>query len=71
MDRMKTFGIYVLCVILFFIFSNVMINIAIKASYAPIDTYTTLREGIDIGINEAKATYVNGNVAGTRDRWVK
>ena len=65
MDRMKTFGIYALCVILFFIFSNVMINIAIKASCAPIDTYTTLREGIDIGINEAKATYVNGYVGGT------
>ncbi len=64
MDRMKTFGIYALCVILFFIFSNVMINIAIKASYAPIDTYTTLKEGIDIGINESRATYVNGYVGG-------
>lgn len=64
MKRMKTFGLYALCVILFFIFSNLMINIALKASYNPIDTYKTEPNGIMIDINEAKATYVNGYVGG-------
>lgn len=64
MQRMKTFGLYALCVILFFIFSNVMINIALKASYEAIDTYKTEPSGITIDIKEAKATYVNGYVGG-------
>ncbi|MBO5479392.1 MAG: hypothetical protein J6A04_06905 [Clostridia bacterium] len=63
-NRMKTFGLYVLCVILFFIFSNVMIDIALKTSYDIIDTYKTVPNGITIDINEAKATYVNGYVGG-------
>jgi DNA-directed RNA polymerase alpha subunit len=64
MQRMKTFGIYALLVILFFIFSNVMINIALKAQYKPIDTYKTEAQGIGIDIEEARATYVNGYVGG-------
>lgn len=64
MQRMKTFGLYALCVILFFIFSNLMINVALKASYDPIDTYKTESKGISIDINEAKATYVNGYIGG-------
>lgn len=65
MSRMKTFGLYALCVILFFIFSNIMIDIAIKATYNPIDTYLIKEENITIDIKEAKATYVNGYVGGT------
>jgi hypothetical protein len=64
MQRMKTFAIYALCVILFFIFSNVMINVALKAQYNPIDTYKTEPENIGIDIKEARATYVNGYVGG-------
>lgn len=64
-NTMKKFRIYALCVILFFIFSNIMIDIALKTSYDPIDTYKTVPSGIDIDINEAKATYVNGYVGGT------
>lgn len=65
MARMKTFGLYALCVILFFIFSNVMIELALKASYSPIDIYITEEQGIRINVSEAKATYVNGYVGGT------
>lgn len=61
---MKTFGIYALCVILFFIFSNVMIYVALKASYSPMDTYQTQKQGLEFKIKEAKATYVNGYVGG-------
>ncbi len=64
MDRMKTFGIYALIVILFYIFSNVMINVGLKASYDEIGLNIAQAVGIQIEINEAKATYVNGYVGG-------
>lgn len=64
-NTMKKFRIYVLCVILFFIFSNIMIDIALKTSYDPIDTYRTLAQGVEMEITESKATYANGYVGGT------
>ena len=64
MDRMKTFGIYALCVILFFIFSNVMINVAIKATYMQIGADILLQDDLKIELDEARATYVNGYVGG-------
>lgn len=64
MARMKTFGIYLLIVIAFFIFSNIMINIALKVTYDPIEVYLSVKEGQNFTINEAKATYVNGIVQG-------
>ena len=64
MDRMKTFGIYALCIILFYIFSNVMINIAVKTSYTPIDVEIEQTETLKIDTTEVKATYVNGYVEG-------
>ena len=39
MYRMKIFGQFALITIAFFIFSNIMINIAIKTTYDPIDSY--------------------------------
>lgn len=65
MDRMKTFGIYALCIILFFIFSNVMIDIAIKTSYEEISADIELSRNVGINITTAKATFVNGYVGGT------
>ena len=65
MDRMKTFGLYALCIILFFIFSNIMINVAIKASYTEISADIELSRNIGMDITTAKATYVNGYVGGT------
>lgn len=64
MDRMKTFGLYILCIILFFIFSNVMIDIALKAIYNPINITTERRNDLKLDVSEAKATYVNGYVKG-------
>ena len=63
-NRIRTFSLYALCVILFFIFSNLMINITLKTIYEPIDTYKSEPEGIGIDIKEARATYVNGYVGG-------
>lgn len=62
---MKTFGLLALATLAFFIFSNVMINIAVKTSYTPMDSYITLRDNIKVNIEEAKATYVNGYVGGS------
>ena len=64
MERMKTFGIYALCIILFFIFSNVMINIAVKSMYNPIDVNIILEDNLKIDVSDIKATVVNGYVKG-------
>jgi len=64
MDRMKTFGIYALCIILFYIFSNVMINIAVKTCYMPIDVEIEQTQTLKMDTTEVKATYVNGYVEG-------
>ena len=50
MDRMKTFGILALCVILFYIFSNFMINVGLKTSYSRIRVNIEETEGIEIKI---------------------
>lgn len=65
MERMKTFGIYALCIILFFIFSNVMIDIAIKSTYNEIEADIVLKDNLKLDINTAKVTYVNGYVKGS------
>lgn len=64
MARMKTFGIYLLIVVAFFIFSNVMINIALKVTYDPMNYYLSVEKGYEFTIEEAKATYVNGIIQG-------
>lgn len=65
MDRMKTFGIYALCIMLFFVVSNILIDIAIKAIYNPIGMDIISQENVKINISDAKATYVNGYVEGS------
>lgn len=66
MDRMKTFALYALCVIAFFIVSNVLINIAIHTSCKPIYAYMLMDEDSDIKveITESQASSVNGFVGG-------
>ncbi len=64
MDRIKTFGKYIIWIVLFYIFSNVMINIAIKSMYVSIDSEIIERENVKLEVDEARATYVNGYVSG-------
>lgn len=64
MARMKTFGIFALIVIGFMIFSNIMINLATKAVYSPMNVYLNTRSGEDIEIESSKSTYVNAIVKG-------
>lgn len=66
MDRMKTFALYALCIIGFFIVSNVLINIAIHTACKPIHTYMLMDEDSDIKIEitESQASSVNGFIGG-------
>lgn len=63
MKRLKTFLIYALIIAAFWIFSNILIYIAINGTYAHINTkvYTTSPEII---VGDSKATYLNGFVKG-------
>lgn len=63
MKRMKTFLIYALLIIAFWLFSDILIYISINGTYANVDTriYTNSPEII---IGQSKATYVNGYVKG-------
>lgn len=66
MERMKTFALYALCVIAFFIVSNVLINIAIHTACKPIYSYILMDENseIKVEISESQASSVNGFVGG-------
>ena len=63
MKRMKTFLIYALLIIAFWLFSDIIIYISINGTYSNVDTkvYTTSPE---IFVGQSKATYVNGYVKG-------
>lgn len=62
MDRMKTLMKYVLWGIIFFIFSNIIINFTLKTTYQDIERKDNLEQ---VNINEAQATKINGRIKGT------
>lgn len=62
MDRMKTFFKYVLWVVLFFIFSEFLINVGLNSSYKKMERKDNTSQ---VQIIEAKSTLVNGKVKGT------
>lgn len=62
MDRMKTLMKYVLWGIIFFVFSNIIINFTLKTTYQDIERKDNLEQ---VNINEAQATKINGRIKGT------
>ena len=62
MDRMKTFFKYALWVVLFFIFSEFLINVGLNSSYKNMERKDNTSQ---VQIVEAKSTLVNGKVEGT------
>lgn len=62
MDRMKTFFKYAIWVILFFIFSELIINVGLNSSYKNIQSKNNIEQVI---ITQAQATLVNGRIKGT------
>lgn len=62
MDRLKTFLIYTLIVIGFFIFSEILINVALNTTYQTIGRKDNLSQ---VKVYQAEATRVNGRMKGT------
>jgi len=62
MKRLKTFGKYLLCFIIFFVFSRVIIFIGLNNTYSNIDLKGSIPQGVSI--TSAKATSVNGEIKG-------
>lgn len=62
MDRMKTFFKYVMWIILFFIFSEIMINLNLETTYKDIGRKDNIEEVL---IYQAQATKINGRIKGT------
>lgn len=61
MDRMKTFFKYALFIILFYIFSEIMININLESVYQDIGRKDKIEQ---VSIYQAEATKVNGRIKG-------
>ena len=62
MDRMKTLTKYVLWVILFYIFSNLMIYLNLETTYQNIGRKDNLSQ---VTVYQAQATKINGRIKGT------
>ena len=61
MDRLKTFLKYVIWIVLFFIFSEFLINVGLNSSYKDIKRRD---ETAQVEISQAQATLVNGRMKG-------
>ena len=62
MKRLKTFGKYILCIALFYIFSQIMIFIGLNTTYHNIHLKGEMPQGVSVRI--AQTTSVNGEVKG-------
>lgn len=62
MDRMKTFLIYALLIIGFFIISEFLINVGLNSTYKDIERKDNVSQ---VKIYQAEATMVNGRIRGT------
>ena len=62
MSRLRTFLIYVIWIVLFFIFSEFIICVGLNSSYRDIERKDSLAQ---VQISQAQATLVNGRVKGT------
>ena len=62
MDRLKTFGKYILWIVGFYIFSLVLTYIGFNATYKNIDSFKEIPEQINIVL--AQSTKVNGRIYG-------
>ena len=62
MDRMKTLAKYVIWLVLFYIFSNLMIYLNIESTYQTIGRKDNLPQ---VTVYQAQATKVNGRIKGS------
>ena len=64
MSRMKTFLKYLMIVIAFYVFSNIMINAFLKVSYVDMHDYEINVDQVFIDVSEAKTSKKNGYIKG-------
>ena len=66
MDKMKSFLMYFLILVVFYIFSNIMINAFLKVSYSDMNGYeiNVNSEQLFVDVTEAKSSKRNGYVNG-------
>ena len=74
MKRIKRFALYALLLIIFFVFSRVIIFIGLNNTYNNIDLIESVPQGVTI--TSAKATSVNGEIKGKisdelKDKFIK
>ena len=62
MKRLKTFGKYILCLVLFYIFSHTLIFVGLNSTYRSIKLKGNIPE--NVSIKSAQATSVNGEIKG-------
>ncbi len=61
MDRMKTFLKYALWLVLFMIFSEILINVGLNSTYEKIKRQDNVSQ---VNVYQAEATVVNGRIRG-------
>ena len=64
MEKLKKFLLYVIVIIAFWIFSDILVYIAINGTYKKIDAKVNINSP-EISITDCKATYVNGYIKGS------
>ena len=65
MARMKTFLIYLLILVAFYIVSSLLAYWYIQSTYSTIESHVIENTNIKVEISDAEATLVNGYVSGT------
>lgn len=65
MSRMKTFGIYLLIFVAFYIFSSLLAYGYIQSTYQTISGEIVKDSTIEVKTSDAKATFVHGYIEGT------
>lgn len=63
MDKMKKYGIYVILLILFAIFTEFLINVGISSTYSQMED-TSNKKFANVEIYQAESTKVNGRLKG-------
>ena len=64
MSRMKTFLKYLMIVIAFYVFSNIMISAFLKVSYTDMHDYEINVDQVFVDVSEAKTSKRNGYIKG-------
>ena len=65
MSRMKTFGIYLALFVALYIFVSIVSIWCIKTTYATMEGNIQSTNGINIKVEKAESTFVNGYITGT------